>query len=137
MSGTVWIDRLETPLSAPIRLDEAVWLDEAGWSDVEQTTSYALSGSLFVEGGTKLAGRTMTIGGDNCWATWSQCKQLVALSNECGLKLHVLLEDGRAFTVLFRHGDGDCVEVARLYERQPQDGDWCRLTLRFLILSEG
>ena len=48
----------------------------------------------------------------------------------------MLLEDGQEFTVLFRHGDGDCVEVARLYERQPQDEDWCRLTLRFLIMSE-
>lgn len=126
---SVMLDNLELP-------EEMIWLDEAQWSDVEQSTAYALSGALLIDGATKLAGRTMTLGGDNCWAQWSLCKQLIALSNEFGRKMNISLEDGRRYTVMFRHGDGDCVEISRIYERQPRDEDWCRLTLRFLILEE-
>lgn len=116
--------------------EEMIWLDEAKWNRVAQSTGYALSGSLLVQSGTKLQGRTMTIGGDNCWASWALCKQLLSLADEAGKEMTITLEDGRAFKVIWNYEDGDPVDATRIYERQPQDEDWCRLTLRFLIIGE-
>ena len=116
--------------------DEAIWLNEASWSAVAQSTSYTLSGSLVVEQGVKLAGRPMRLGGDNCWARWSLVKQLLETTHEADKEMTLTLEDGRRFTVIWNHDDGDPVEVTRLYERQPRDNDWCRLTMKFLITAD-
>lgn len=115
--------------------EEMIWLDEAKWSAVAQSTGYALSGSLIVEQGVKLAGRQMSLGGDNCWARWSLVKQIQSTTHVPDKRMTLTLEDGRSYQVIWDH-ENDPIEITRIYERQPHDDDWCRMTLHFIIIED-
>lgn len=115
--------------------EEMIWLDEAKWTAVAQSTEYTLNGALIVQQGVKQAGRQMSLGGDNCWARWSLVKQLQETTHVADKRMTLTLEDGRSYLVIWDH-ENDPIEITRIYERQPQDDDWCRMTLHFIIVGE-
>jgi len=115
--------------------EEMIWLDQTSWTPVSQGTEYSLAGALLVEQSTKQAGRPITLGGDNAWTTWAVAKSLLELSYTAGLQMTLII-NSRTFTVIWRHGDGDLVEVTRIYDREPEDDDEVIIKLRLMIIEE-
>lgn len=78
-----------------------VWSDEFAWSDLAQSTTYTLTGSLVVEQTTRQAGRPITLigGKDFAWLTRAQVTSLKALL-DAGASMTLTLHDSRTFTVL-------------------------------------
>lgn len=80
------------------------WGDEFDWSPVEQSTEYATDGALLIEEGVKLAGRPLTLIGDesSVWVTRSLIEALHATLADPADKT-LTLHDGRALQVRWRH----------------------------------
>lgn len=77
------------------------WTDEFAWSDLAQSTTYTLTGSLVVEQTTRLAGRPITLIGskDFAWITRTNLETLKILL-DAGEQMILTLHDNRTFTVL-------------------------------------
>lgn len=106
-----------------------VWSDEFAWSDLAQSTTYTLTGSLVVEQTTRQAGRPITLVGGRDFA-WLTRAQLVALKEllDAGAPMTLTLHDHRAFTVL--PAGPDALDVAPLPivkdsgPANPSSGTW-------------
>jgi len=84
------------------------WSDEFSWAKITQAVSYGATGSLFIQEGTKQAGRHITLAGppSMAWITREVGLQLLALTQTQGLLMVLTLGDDRTFNVMFRHSDG-------------------------------
>jgi hypothetical protein len=92
--------------------DDLLWSDEHSWSPVVSSVSYLITGSLLVQSATRQAGRNITLMGaaDMAWVSRSVVN---VLRDWAALPLDVVsgrfaltLQDGRVFSVAFRHADG-------------------------------
>jgi hypothetical protein len=128
MSITATLDSISLP-------EDMIWLDQSSWTPVAQGTEYSLAGSLLIEQSKKLAGRPITLGGDNAWTTWKVAESIIALSYETEKEMTLVLND-RTFTVMFRHEDGDVVDITRIYDREPEDDDEVIVKLRLMVIEE-
>lgn len=77
------------------------WTDEFAWSDLAQSTTYTLTGSLVVEQTTRQAGRPITLigGKDFAWISRLDLSALKVLL-DAGEQMTLTLHDARTFTVL-------------------------------------
>lgn len=86
--------------------EDLQWVDEFSWSKIAQSApEYSITGAMFIQQGTKKAGRPITLGGD--WA-WVKRSDLVALRSWCDIpKLTMSLThpDGQTSTVMWRLHD--------------------------------
>ena len=112
------------------------WVDEFLWTPVEQTEDYSVTGSLLIDSGVKQAGRPITIqpfSNAYSWVKRSVVLQLQALSEIQDKEMTLTLDDGRTFTVRFRHGDGKPFEARpRFHVFPPQDEDYYMIILRLM-----
>ena len=113
------------------------WIDEYDWSPVEQTSDYTLTGALVVEQATRQAGRPITLAPprpDMAWTAKADLDRLRAWAETPGQQLMLTLEDGRSYTVLFRHEDtaidAEPVRGWRVPAGEPDD--WWLVTLRLI-----
>jgi len=120
--------------------DDLLWSDEHAWTPVLASTSHLITGALLIQSATRQAGRPLTLVGaaDMAWVTRATVEQLrswaaLPVSDASG-RLSLTFADGRSFTVAFRHADTplECEPVLGFPARR--DGDFYRLTLRFLEL---
>jgi len=113
--------------------DNLYWSDEYEWSPVEQAVTPTLTGALIVEESTRLAGRPITL--DGMWVPRSTVEAVRALAAQPATPRTLTLADGRTFTVLFRHSDGQPVEAKPLWDAAPDvrdAADTYTLTLRLM-----
>ena len=79
------------------------WVDEFQWSKIAQSApEYSITGSMFIQQGTKKAGRPITLSGD--WA-WVQRNDLTILRSWCDVpKLTMTLThpDSQTSAVMWR-----------------------------------
>jgi hypothetical protein len=117
------------------------WTDEFDWLPTSQQVDIAMSGALIVEESAQLAGRPITLEGRLDGSVGfaliprSTVSALVALaSTPRATPMSLLLEDGRTFDVLFRHGqDGPAVEAHAMKHIAPHvDDDLYTITLRLM-----
>lgn len=120
--------------------DDLLWIDEHSWSPTVASTSYLITGSLLVQTATRQAGRPITLVGapDMAWVARSTVEQLrqwaaLALTDTSGRFL-LTLQDGRTFTVAFRHNDTALEAEPVLGIPARADTDFYRLTLRLMEL---
>ena len=116
--------------------DDTLWRDELDWSPVEQTAEYMLAGSLDIQAGVKLAGRSITLGGkeSSSWMARGTILDLIAWAEIAGQAL-TLDYHGRSFTVLFRHQDPPAIEAKAVIEQvPPADEDWYWFTLKLMAV---
>ena len=118
--------------------DDLLWSDEHAWSPAVAATSYLITGALLIQSATRQAGRPITLVGapDMAWVTRATVEQLRAWSaipvgNNAG-SFVLSLNDGRAFTVAFRHTETAIEAEPVLGIPARADTDFYRLTLRFL-----
>ncbi len=92
----MYLDTIELP-------DDLVWTDEFTWTPVVQETSYSATGALFIQESKKLAGRPISLYGEQnmCWVSRETILDLIALRNEAGKTMVLKLSDNREFTVMF------------------------------------
>jgi len=115
--------------------NDLIWSDEFDWSPIQQTESYTLTGALVVESGKMLAGRPITLAGDekSAWATRAQVNALYALLDTDPTML-LTLHDGRTFNVKFKHA-GQPVQAKPVIDyNNPDDSDWYTLTLKLFTV---
>ena len=118
------------------------WVDESTWSPVEQSLEYSLQGSLFIQEGVKLKGRTITLQGkdDMSWINREVFDKLILMRNIQGLTMSfsflekswngsIFVYSNPRFTynVMFNHSEGalDLENVKRFDNYEP--GHWFKI----------
>jgi uncharacterized protein YwbE len=89
---------------AGISLDaDMTWVDEFNWPTVIRSTEYSLTGALIVDSGQRLAGRPITLQGDQSggWITRSTVDALRVKACELPGQFVLQLADGSSFNVIF------------------------------------
>jgi len=85
------------------------WSDEFSWTPVAQKEGFAVTGSLLIDTSSKQAGRPITLQPFTdaySWVRRSVVLQLQALAAIQDRQMVLTLDDGRIFSVMFRHGGG-------------------------------
>ena len=93
---------------------DLMWKDEHSWSPVTAAVDYSLTGAMLIETATRKAGRPITLtypSDEMAWHTRALVDQLYAWSEEAGRQFTLELNDGRQFTVVFRHHEGKPIEA--------------------------
>ncbi len=119
--------------------DDLWWQDETDWTPVDQQEGFSITGALLLDVSTRLAGRPMTLIGDEGWA-WTTRGVVLALqakAAEPGAQMALILHE-RTFTVLFRYSDGKPVEAESLTKMTPpaETDIYLLHALRLLIVEE-
>ncbi|MBA3008512.1 MAG: hypothetical protein FP810_18465 [Desulfocapsa sp.] len=130
---TITLTDSTTTITLP---DDTLWRDELDWSPVDQSIEYMLSGALDIQGGTRLAGRPITLGGDES-SSWLARVTILALMTWAGIAGQSLTLDyhGRIFTVMFRHQDAPAVDAKAVLEQvPPADEDWYWFTIKLMAV---
>ena len=110
-----------------------LWQDELSWAKVEQGAEYLLSGSLEIQTGVKLAGRPITLVGEQNrgWIERSTLLALLALTETP--QVLTLDYHGREFQVRFRFGDGAVSATPIVVRIPPRETDkYNNLIIRLL-----
>jgi hypothetical protein len=114
--------------------DDLLWVDEHAWTPTVTSTSYLITGALLIQSATRQAGRPITLvaPSDMAWVTRAVVKQLYTWGSTPGQTFELLLQDGRRFSVVFRHGDGALEAEAVMGFSAFKDGEFYRVTLRLM-----
>lgn len=112
------------------------WADEYEWTPLTQTEPvYTLTGAMDIQQGTKLAGRPITLNGDNAWTSRADIKTLQQWSEVPELEMNLTHPDGRAFKVIFNRPALEAIQAVKDYRPADQeDNDMFKLNLRFLTV---
>jgi hypothetical protein len=91
--------------------DELYWQDEFAWNKKTHSKAYGITGSLFVQVGTKETGRDITLVGTESmgWVTRDVVEDLQTL-RDTDPEMTLTLPDSRTFTVMFKQ-DEECIDV--------------------------
>lgn len=112
---------------------DLLWLDENSWHPVEQSVERGITGAQIISVATRIGGRPITLQPEDdgsAWMTLLDIAQLKVWAAIAGQQMQLTLR-GTTRTVIFRHPEPmDAVPVVHFSD--VQDGDWYRLTLRFL-----
>lgn len=115
---------------------DLLWTDEHAWSPVVQEAEYTLTGALLIETATRQAGRPITLEPPDdsmAWHMRSIVDTLRAWAAEPGQQFLLTLDDGRSFTVIFRHQDAPAIESTPVRGFPTFDADdWWRVSLKFM-----
>jgi len=84
-----------------------VWVDELDWVPAETSTEYSITGALLVQSYERLAGRPITLQGEEGagWIRRDVLLSLRAAASVPGDVLPLTLADGRTFSVMFAPGN--------------------------------
>lgn len=119
-----------TTLTLP---DDLPWTDEFGWPAVEQRSEYSITGALIVEASAKLAGRPVTLTGNETRG-WISRATLLTLKAWAALpaQAFTLVINGETLSVAFDQARG-AVDATPLFSLVDTDaGDDYIPTLRFI-----
>lgn len=93
---------------------DLLWTDEHGWSPVAANAEYTLTGALIVESAVRLTGRPITLSAPDpsmAWHTRAIVDMLLVWAGVPGQQFRLTIDDGRSFTVVFRHHDAPAMEA--------------------------
>ncbi len=133
MSTTITLTDGVTTIILP---PDTLWRDETDWSPVQQSVEHSVTGALLVDAATMLAGRPITLGGDETasWLARATILTLLAWAAVAGQTL-TLNYHGRLFTVLWRHQEAPALETSAVIEQvPPADADWYYFTLKLMAV---
>lgn len=130
MSQIVLSDGIST-IELPGSLD---WTDRNAWAPVAQTVTRGLTGGLIVQTATLVAGRPITLAGNErrAWVPRSVADAVQAWA-EIGGKQMILALYGATYPVIFRHHDAPAFSARPLLDRANPPADWPHfVTLKFM-----
>ena len=104
--------------------DDLWWEDETDWTPVDQTVEHSTTGALLMDVSTKLAGRPITLVGDDntAWISRQTALSLQALAAVPGKEMTLIIH-GQTFTVRFRYDTGKPVDTEALVRITPPSDD--------------
>ena len=114
--------------------NDLIWADEYAWRQVDQRTTYTITGALIVEASARQSGRPITLRGgpDYAWVTRATLEALRAWAAVPARQFTLVLRGEAPRTVAFDHAAG-AIEAAQVCESSDVDsGDFYSLTLRFI-----
>jgi len=118
--------------------NDLIWSDEHSWTPTISSHSYLITGALLIQSATKQTGREITLIGpvDMGWVTRATLETLrtwaaQTLTDTTG-RFQLTLEDGRNYTVAFRHNEVPIESEPVLGFAAQRDEDLYRMTLRFM-----
>lgn len=125
---TISLDAITLP-------EDLIWVDEYAYTPVKQTINTAVDGSLVIEAAAALAGRPMTLQGEDnaAWIDRSTLEALRAKQYQAALVMTLTL-NGASFSVLFMQPDGIAARPVIDYNN-PEAADWYTVTLKFIEIS--
>ena len=111
---------------------DLVWRDEFAWSAIERKTDYAVNGALIIDVGERLAGRPITLVGDQSggWIRRADLLTLQALANNPTGRYTLTLADGRIFPVAFSEGGVMAEPVVEFSD--PGADTWYVVTIKLM-----
>ena len=115
--------------------DNLRWTDEHVWSPLAQSApQYSLGGAVVIQQGTRLAGRPLTLGGEDNH-NWLPRAALQTLSAWAAVpELEMTLDyRGRRFNVIFRAHD-HAIAAAPVWWTSSDDSDWYRAEIRLMTV---
>lgn len=114
---------------------DLIWTDEFDWSPIQQSKGYTLTGALVIETGKMLAGRPITLSGDQAsgWASRATVKSLYALL-DTDSTMTLTLNDARTFSVKFNH-EGQPIQAKPIIDyNNLADTDHYSLVLKLIAV---
>jgi hypothetical protein len=113
--------------------DDMLWQDEFNWRPVAQAKQFSVGGALLVESALKLAGRPITLSGEETcgWATRTAVEQLLVAVRLPGQVMTLTLR-GVAYAVVFDHDSGALEGTPVVGYSDPLGPDFYVVTLRFI-----
>ena len=120
--------RLELP-------DLLRWTDEHDWSPLAQASpQYSLGGAVIVQQGSKLAGRPVTLGGEDDH-NWLRRETLATLHDWAAVpELELTLDyHGRTLNVIFRNHE-QALAATPVWWTNDEDSDCYRAEIRLMTL---
>ena len=122
--------------------DDMLMQDEHSWSPVQQTTSYTLTGALWVDTSVRQAGRPITLAGGRdsdgyVYGFMSRADFAAhrALADIPG-KVFTLTWRGTAYQVIWRHDDPPALDARDIVDyTDPQPTGYVIPTYKFTVVS--
>jgi len=93
--------------------DDSVWTDEFAYTPTDHAIQFTLGGKQIIQDARRMVGRPITL--DAQWIDRAAVDALFALLDVPDGRFPLDL-NGRLFTVVFRHGDGDPLSVEPVIE---------------------
>ena len=115
--------------------DQLRWTDEHVWSQLAQASpQYSLGGAVIVQQGTMLAGRPITLGGEDNH-NWLPRPTLTTLHAGASVPVLEMTLDyqGGKFTDIFRAHD-KALSVSPVWWTHDEDSDWYHAEIRLMTL---
>lgn len=114
---------------------DLIWVDEFDWTPVQQTQTYSITGALIIERGTKLAGQSITLAGDNTSGLISRA-DLILLKAKLNSSSNMVLtlNDARTFNVIFNHSKTPIEAKPWIDYSDPIDADFYTLKINLLAV---
>ena len=115
--------------------EDLIWIDEFDWSPIEQTQSYSVTGALIIQSGTKQAGRTITLAGDNSSGLITRLDlKLLQIKANNNSTMVLTLNDARTFNVVFNHAKNPIEAKPWIDYSTPDDSDLYTLKINLLAV---
>lgn len=114
---------------------DLLWTDEHSWSKTVATRTYAVTGALIVQVGTRKAGRHITLAAPNeemGWLPRATVDTLRAWADVAGLQMQLQMDNGQTYNVQFRHDDGALEARPVKGFTSPDPADYFLATIRFM-----
>lgn len=114
---------------------DLLWPDENNWHPVEQTVQRTITGAVIVSVGARIKGRSITLQPEDQSSAWMSRTTIEALRNWAAVpgKQMTLTLRGIAYSVIFRHHDGQAVDATPIiHYNDVEASDWYSITLRFM-----
>lgn len=110
------------------------WPDENSWHPVEQTVQRSITGALLVSVSARVKGRPITLQPEDESSAWMLHSDLAMLKAWAAIPGQILSLQLRGvyYDVMFRHQDTALEAVPVVHYSDVSDGDYYRITLRFL-----
>lgn len=113
---------------------DLIWVDEYAYTPVRQSVSIAVDGALIIEAAAQLAGRPITLQGedDAAWIDRATLEALRAKQYQAALVMTLTVNE-LSFSVLFVQPGGITARSVIDFNH-PVDEDWYTVTLKFMQL---
>lgn len=113
-----------------------VWTDEFDWQALAQSSPvYSLTGAMVIQQGTKKAGRSITLNGDDTRTTRADLAALQAWADVPELELTLTHPKGKTYQVIFARPNITDIKFIKQHKPEDdEDDDKCTLNLHFLTI---
>jgi len=114
---------------------DLMWQDEFLWTGVVSNKRFSIGGVIQIETSSFQAnsGRPITLTSEEAWITREDLLTLLEMASDPDLSMLLTLQDGRTFTVKFRHWEDAPIEAVPVKAvADPQSTDYYRLSLKLI-----